>query len=126
MDTPITPLDNHRKFLFKFTVAVLTIFSASFSAEDERFLIFRNLSNSHVRIQFSQIIEALAKPGRGNVLVAHMTANRGQRGRSPSHGKSRGKVLWKSEIILKQAADNRLIENQGKIKGQTLRKSEIS
>ena len=55
-------------------------------------------------------MEALAKPGRGNVLVAHTTADRGQRGRCPSHGKSRGKDLWKSEIILKQAAYNRLIE----------------
>ena len=35
-------------------------------------------------VQFSEIIEALAKPGRGNVLVARVAANRGQRGRCPS------------------------------------------
>ena len=35
--------------------------------------------------QFSCIIETLAKLARGSVLGAHTAANRGQRGRCPSH-----------------------------------------
>jgi hypothetical protein len=35
----------------------------------------------------SLITETLAKPGRGNVLVARAAANRGQRGRCPSHAR---------------------------------------
>ena len=35
----------------------------------------------------SHIAETLAKPGRGNVLVARAAANRGQRGRCPSHAR---------------------------------------
>ena len=39
----------------------------------------------HIHAQIiSKFREALAKPGRGNVFVAHATANRGQRGRWPS------------------------------------------
>ena len=33
----------------------------------------------------TKCIEPLAKPGRGNVLVARVAANRGRRGRRPSH-----------------------------------------
>ena len=35
----------------------------------------------------TQLFETLAKPGRGNVLVARAAANRGQRGRCPSHAR---------------------------------------
>ena len=39
----------------------------------------------HIHAQIiSKFGEALAKPGRGNVFVAHAAANRGQRGRCPS------------------------------------------
>ena len=43
----------------------------------------QSIANEH----YAQILEALAKPGRGNVLVAHTAANRGQRGRCPSHAR---------------------------------------
>ena len=36
-------------------------------------------------LMVSKCIEPLAKPGRGNVLVARTAANRGRRGRRPSH-----------------------------------------
>ena len=47
-----------------------------------------NFRNGNKILQLAtDIIEALAKPGRGNVLVARASANRGQRGRCPSHAR---------------------------------------
>ena len=50
-------------------------------------------------VQFSEIIEALAKPGRGNVLVARVAANRGQRGCCHSH--ARGFASASADCVLR-------------------------
>ena len=47
----------------------------------------------------TQTVEALAIPGRGNVLVAHTTANRGQRERYPSHVRGFAIISVKSKCL---------------------------
>ena len=44
-----------------------------------------NVKYQDVLLTLSHFLESLAKSGRGNVLVARTAANRGQRGRCPSH-----------------------------------------
>ena len=55
------------------------------------------------------IIEALAKPGRGNVLVAHRAANRGQRGRCPSHARGFASAFLIVPILL--PCEDEIVEN---------------
>ena len=58
---------------------------------------------------FSMFVEALAKSGRGNVLVAHTAANRGQRGRCPSHARGFASASLIVPILL--SCEDEIVEN---------------